>query len=246
MNEMRTLFYKLPRTIAECFRGYNLVWQFLAMIITYGLVISGFDWFYFQSTRGSELALFLFPAVILGGFLPVIVPLLMLAIGSIRKNLRTVNTAWALGQAGIIGLLVSSFYKAFTGRVPPEHIQSTVNVFRRALTGTMPYAPMNTVIDISREFRFGFMRGGIFWGWPSSHTTVAFATAVTVLMLYPKNQRVRYFALLYAVYVGLGVSISIHWFSEVIAGIIFGAIIGVVVGKSFFSRCSIPASPSSV
>jgi hypothetical protein len=26
-------------------------------------------------------------------------------------------------------------------------------------------------------FRFGFWRGGVCWGWPSSHTTIAFAMA---------------------------------------------------------------------
>jgi membrane-associated phospholipid phosphatase len=106
-------------------------------------------------------------------------------------------------------------YKAFTGRVHPP----------RFLT---PAA-----VDISREFRFGFLRGGIFWGRPSSHTTIAFAMAVTLLTLYPENKIARYAALLYALYIGFGVSVTIHWFSDFTAGAIFGTIIGIVVGEGF-------------
>ncbi len=236
---MRTLFYKLPKNIAECFWGYNFILHLLAIAITYVLVTSGFDWYYFTSTRGTILYSFLFPAVILGGLLPVLVPLAILAVGKMRGSLKTINTAWALGQAALIGLLISSFYKAFTGRVQPEHVNSTVNFLSKTFIGRIQPTHIDVAIDISREFRFGFLRGGIFWGWPSSHTTVAFAMAVTLLMLYPKNKMAGYLALLYALYVGLGVSISIHWFSEFIAGALIGTVIGVVAGKSFRERYSV-------
>jgi membrane-associated phospholipid phosphatase len=90
--------------------------------------------------------------------------------------------------------------------------------------------------DISHEFQFGFMRGGVFWGWPSSHTTVAFATMLTLITLYPKNVGLKVVAIIYALYVGFGVSMGIHWFSEFIAGMIIGSIIGVTVGRSFRER----------
>jgi hypothetical protein len=38
-------------------------------------------------------------------------------------------------------------------------------------------------------------------------------------------------ALLYAFYIGLAVSISIHWLSEFVAGAIIGSLIGRVVGN---------------
>ena len=88
-------------------------------------------------------------------------------------------------------------------------------------------------IYISREFSFGFLRCGVFWGWPSSHTTIAFAMAVTLLTLYPENKIVRYPVVFYAFYIGLGVSISIHWFSDFVARAIIGTVVGVVGGKSF-------------
>jgi membrane-associated phospholipid phosphatase len=40
-------------------------------------------------------------------------------------------------------------------------------------------------------------------------------------------------AILYACYVGLGVSMTIHWFSDFAAGAIIGSVIGAVVGKGF-------------
>lgn len=39
--------------------------------------------------------------------------------------------------------------------------------------------------------------------------------------------------LAYAFYVGIGVSATIHWFSEFVAGGIFGSLVGVVVAKKF-------------
>jgi len=212
---MPAFAYNLPKNIMKCFRGYNLLWHLLAIILTYFIVTSGFDCLYFESTRSALLQSLLFPAVRLGSRLPIIVPFALYAFGIIRKNLKAISTANALGQAVIIGLIISSFYKAFTGRVHPP----------RLLT-------LDT-IDISREFRFGFLRGGVFWGWPSSHTAIAFAMAVTLLMLNQKNKVVRYLAIFYAFYIGLGVSISIHWFSDFVAGALIGTAIGVVVGSSF-------------
>ncbi len=200
----------------KCFRGYNLLWHLLAIILTYVIVTSGFDWLYFKSARSSLLQSLLFPAVRLGSRLPIIVPLALYAFGKVRNNLKVISTAYALGQSAIIGLLIASFYKSFTGRVHPP----------RLLT--------QDIIDSSREFRFGFLRGGVFWGWPSSHTTIAFAMAITLLMLYPKNKIVKYLSIFYALYIGFGVSISIHWFSDFLAGAIFGTVIGVAVGNSFY------------
>jgi membrane-associated phospholipid phosphatase len=216
LNSMPGFLYKLPQNFAQCFKGHNLLWHFLAIALTYIIVTSNFDWYYFISAQKPLLRTFLFPAIRLGMILPVVVPLLLLAIGILRKNLKIKNTAFALGQAAMLGLGISSFYKALTDRIPPPHF------FGQGV-------PVNT----SHGFQFGFLRGGMFWGWPSSHTTVAFAMAVALWELYPENKLVRYAALLYAFYVGIGVSIRIHWFSEFIAGAIIGSVIGAVVGKSF-------------
>jgi membrane-associated phospholipid phosphatase len=212
---MSTFFYNFPKNILKCFRGYNLLWHLLAIMLTYVIVTSNLDWFYFRYSRSTILQSVFFLAVRLGSRMPIIAPLVFYASGKVRKNWRTLSTAGALGQSALIGLLVASFYKAFTGRVHPPRFLA------------------QDAVDISRDFRFGFMRGGVFWGWPSSHTTIAFAMAVTLLKLYPKNEIIKYIAVIYALYIGFGVSISIHWFSDFVAGAIIGTVIGVVVGKSF-------------
>ena len=89
------------------------------------------------------------------------------------------------------------------------------------------------------------MRGGMFWGWPSSHTTVAFAMAAAICKLYPENRLLRYAAILYAGYVGIGISMTIHWFSEFVAGVIIGSVIGAVVGKSFHHHSAIVGTESA-
>jgi len=40
-------------------------------------------------------------------------------------------------------------------------------------------------------------------------------------------------ALAYAFYIGIAVSMTIHWFSDFVAGAIIGTVIGLVVGTSF-------------
>jgi membrane-associated phospholipid phosphatase len=212
---MRGFFFNLPGNIMKCFGGDNIFWHLLAIALTYILVTSGFDWLYFTSSRSDLLITLLFPAVRLGGRLPLIAPLTLYISGKVSRNVKAVNTAYALGQSVLLGLLTAASYKAFTGRAHPP----------RSLTPA--------TVDISREFRFGFLRGGVFWGWPSSHTTIAFAMTVSLMIMFPKNKSVRYLAVLYALYIGFGVSVTIHWFSDVVAGSIIGTVIGIVVGNSF-------------
>jgi len=222
-DSIKVLFYRSPLNIARSFWKFNLALHLAAIFLTYIMVTSGFDRAFFDSARNAlYFQTILFPAVMLGGLVPIIVPVALYFIGRKRNKPRTTNTAFALGQAVIISMVVSSVYKAMTGRVPPQEF------FRN---GPLP--------DISGEFQFGFLRGGIFNGWPSGHATTAFAMALVLIKLYPDNKRIRYLALAYAIYVGFGISTNIHWFSDFVAGIFIGTGIGLTVGKSFWERyCS--------
>ncbi len=169
-DSLLNLFYKLPKNLVRCFSGYNFSWQILAMVLTYILAVTGFDWAYFQFFRHTFLYTFSFSAAVLGSILPILVPGFLFIDGRIKKDPEKLNAAFALGQAAILASFVSSFYKALTGRMyPPQFLDS---------------------IDISKVFRFGFLRGGVFWGLPSSHSAIAFATAVAFIMRYPKNKTV--------------------------------------------------------
>lgn len=209
---MKQFLVTLPRNVLACFQGRRICWHLAAVLLTVVLVLSGADWHYYLATRNPALRHWMFPAVILGMFLPICLPLLLLGAGFLARQPRVTLVGWALGQAVVLGSLISSAYKAFTGRTHPAHVVGA---------------------DISRVFHFGFLRGGVFWGWPSSHTTIAFAMAVTVFVFFPKQRWLGCLAILYALYVGVGVSMTIHWLSDFVAGTIIGSVIGSVVGRSF-------------
>ena len=239
------LFYRLPETIASIYKGKNILWQFLAVAATYAIVATGFDWYYFQATRDIPTWIFM-PAVALGGILPIIVPLCILAFGAIRKSVRTIMTGWAIGQAALVGFLISCVYKAFTGRIPPPETfsglaRATVNVGGTAgkIIEKITQAAANTATDAvantSGAWQFGFLRGGVFWGWPSSHTMVASAMGAAIFALFPDHKYARWLGLVWALYVGLSISVSIHWFSEFVAGAIMGTVVGLAIGKAFLA-----------
>jgi len=122
----------------------------------------------------------MFPPSIIGGLVPIVLPLILLAVGSLAGNVRTRQTAFAVGQSRSSAGWSPPHTKAITGRVHPAQ---------------------DVGPDLSHLFRFGFLRGGVFWGWPSSHTTIAFAMAVTVFTLFPKRRWLGYVAIIYALYV---------------------------------------------
>ena len=202
----------LPHNIIGTFKGWKITVHIVAAVLTLILITSGFDWLYFQSTRGPELRLWMFPAVIIGQRVPMVLPLLLLLTGILLEHAKTIRIACAIGQAALIGWFISSCYKAVTGRDALPHTVRT---------------------DTSHIFRFGFLRHGIFWGWPSSHTAVAFAMAVTLFILLPRKKWLGTAAIIYALYIGVGVSMTIHWFSDFAAGVLIGTAIGLTVGKRF-------------
>jgi membrane-associated phospholipid phosphatase len=223
MGAVSGLFYRLPQNVIAIFGGRNLLWHAAAIAWTIVIVTSGGDWAYYRWTRPGAFFVLARPALGLGMLMPVLWPLALLVSGVALKNRRLITTAWALGQAALLAYLITSCYKAITGRRPPPFHGHFGTL---ALDGT-------ALTDSSHGFQFGFLKGGIFWGWPSGHTTVAFSMALCLIILYPKNKIIVFCALVYAFYIGLAVSVTIHWFSEFAAGAIIGSVIGMTVGRSF-------------
>lgn len=182
------------------------------------LMFSGIDWWW---ARLSWRYLFLqyvgIPSVFIGMILPVALPLYFYLT---RKNqpgngvLATVSFRaflWAWG--------LSTFLKAFTNRVARE-----------------PFEDLGTT-DFSQQFRFGFLQGNNLWeslieGFPSGHTMTAFAMSFAILPFLTSN-RSKVWAIVYAVYIGLGVSVTVHWLSDAVTGALIGYMIGdFVVSKA--------------
>src|ERR1700709_1966079 len=99
-----------------------ILWHVVLIALTFLLVLSGFDWFYFNATRSPLLWELMIPSAPLGALVPLLLPLILIISGFIISHDRMRLTGWAIGQAELIGSLLSSTYKALTGRVHPEQI----------------------------------------------------------------------------------------------------------------------------
>ncbi len=212
-----TVFYHIDKHIVGSFKfnyGLNCV---IGCAGTYGIIKSGFDWkwerYSYNNNWVSNAGM---PSVVIGGLLPFALPLGLYIYGRNCEDSKLQVTGLAIGQAAILGLTISSGIKAFTGRSGPE-------IFNNS----------SATKDFSDDFKFGFLRRGAFQGWPSSHTTVAFAMATALIELYPDNLSLRIISLSYASLIGLGVSTNIHWFSDAFAGAFIGYAIGKSVGQGF-------------
>jgi len=183
---------------------------------SYGIVKSNTDWEIFKFMNEHEAIGYAgFSGVIVGGLTPLVLPLGLYYYGKANSNNELQNTALALGQAAIISYFISSGYKAITARRGPDVFDN------------------ENKTNYSEDFKFGLFNRGVFDGWPSGHTTTAFAMAFTLRELYPENETIQIGSLIYAVFIGLSVSTNIHWFSDAFAGAFIGYAIGKTVGNGF-------------
>lgn len=232
MQEKPTLFRDFWRNMLDSFRGLNIVFYLLAIFLTAGLVYFGADaaWFKFFSDNP-----YLQRALMSAAFLGMAVPLIGLTIAYFtarkKRNEKILTTILLMAQAALSALIISSVFKAFTGRVPPELFSTVSSVASQA------------GID---GFRFGFLRGGIFYGWPSGHAIVAFAMALSLIYFFPDKKWLKIIAILYALFISFGVSATIHWFSDAVSGALMGATIGIAVGKSFFRAFGQSTDPVAI
>jgi membrane-associated phospholipid phosphatase len=60
--------------------------------------------------------------------------------------------------------------------------------------------------------------------------------SVALIVLVPRMPLLRFSALVYAFFIGLGVSFGIHWFSDFVAGAIIGSVIGVAVTRPLLKK----------
>jgi membrane-associated phospholipid phosphatase len=199
---VRAFMHRLPHRLAACYAGYRWVWHLVAVVLTAALVLSGADWWFFAHTRDILLSLVIIAG--LGGFImPFAVALGLYATG--RKRAGVV-----FGQASFLGWFITSFYKVFTGRTQPEFITHA------------------QAADYTHAFNFGLLKHGIFFGWPSSHAATAVAGAVALWLVW-RNTAGRVAIVAWAAVVCAGAAIGFHWLSDVVAGVIIGAVAGYAV-----------------
>ncbi len=189
------------------------------IISTAGLAYSGFDWAYLVFVLHAVPYGLILTADLLGFIIPVFLPLTLWGVALVRRTALWRTLAAATSYAVILGFSLSVILKALTGRTSPPHFHH----------GEI----MGALVDNSRAFNFGFMNEHVIGGWPSSHTTIAFALATTLSLLLPPRFYVRAILFSVALFIGVGVTFGYHWVSEFVAGACLGVAIGLVVGKHY-------------
>jgi membrane-associated phospholipid phosphatase len=209
------LFYHLDRHLLGIYSMTDALYQLATIPITYALIKTGADWQWNNYAYNHGLSSS-FAAAEAGTIAPVLIPLSLYFYGWSTDNRDLEVTGLAVGQSALLAVGIASFYKALTGRRPPND--------RDVPRGGTDY---------SSDFHFGFLRRGAYDGWPSSHTMVAFAMASTLNSLYPDNLILSVISYTCASFIGIGVSTNIHWLSDVVAGGLIGYTIGKTVGEGF-------------
>ena len=229
------LFGNFGNNILDSFRGDNVSLHLSAIAATAVLVNGGVDYdveHYFN--QHPEYGSWAHPAVFTGEFLPFIAGGSLYAYAKIRNDNETLGASFAVLQASLIEFLYNSTLKAITGRPHPD------------------WRSVSDMDSLSRAFRFGFLRGGAFWGWPSGHTAATMAVVSALTNYYPDKTWLKVAGFGLVAYTMFGVSAnnrgSMHWFSDAVAGALMSYAVGSTVGKyyrRFYSgQTQSPANPT--
>ncbi len=235
-NVNLSVFGNFGNNILHSFIGRNLDYQLAAVVVTPPIVSSDLDYriehFFNQHPAYGKWA---DPVPYTGELLPFIAGGSLLAYAGLEHNDEVLGASFAVIQASIIELMDNIALKAITGRPAPN--------WRR-------HSSMDA---LSEEFRFGFLRGGIWNGWPSGHTGATMAVVSALTSYYPHSTWLKiagYGLVAYTMYAVSSVDRgSMHWFSDAVAGAFMAYAIGSTVGsyyrRVYSSITGNPYDPSS-
>jgi membrane-associated phospholipid phosphatase len=157
------------------------------------------------------------PGMMMGTFFPILVPGYMYFFSD---NRALNNTGAVAVQATAVAFLYNNILKAISAR---EHPDAELNSGER-----------------SRDFKWGFFRRGVFYGWPSGHSMTNAAMAMSIASYNRDKPLVVAGCALYAGYIAtsmvLGAKGEAHWFSDAVAGTLMGASIGWYIGSVFYKE----------
>jgi len=200
---------------------YNYGINFIgAGLGTWAFIETDIDWEWrniaYNNTRLSNLGR---PGLYIGYVVPVLTPIFTYTLGRFTDDEKLQITGMALVQTLMLSLAVSTPLKMVTGRALPG-IVTELDHTRNPRTD-----------NFSNEFNWFDMNP--IGGWPSAHTTNAFAAAATISEIYYENIWLKAGVFSYAALIGFGVTLDVHWASEALAGALIGYAIGSTVGKSY-------------
>ena len=198
--------------------GWPLGFHMLGGALTYRLSMEDKDLMVARfAARQNEVAfgIAFTPGMAMGTFFPFLVPGYMYFISS-NKALN--NTGAVAAQATAVAFLYNNILKAISGRAHPD--------------------AENNNGELSRDFKWGFGRRGVFYGWPSGHSMTNASLAMSITSYNRDKPLVVAGCGLYAGYIAtsmvLGAKGEAHWFSDAVAGTLMGASIGWYIGSVFY------------
>ena len=209
--------------IVNSFKGNNIYFHLAGAASTAILVTTDADYYihkYFN--EHEEFGNVTSPAIHYAMYFPFVIGGSLFAYGKIKKDDEAVGASYAVLQSTIIAFSYNSLLKAITGRPNPD------------------WRHTENMSALSKTFRFGFLRGGVFWGWPSGHTSSTMAVVSALTSFYPDKTWLKVVGYSYVAYMVLGVSSlnrgGMHWFSDAIAASLMSYAIGSTVGKYYRSK----------
>ncbi len=213
-------FTRLTVNAVDCFSGTNLILHGSAFASTFILVETKADCALHNAIAGSDhFQDIAGPAAYIGYLAPVVIAGGLYAGGWLNSNNREIAAGSAALQALLVAFSYGTVLKAVTGRPGPEPGE---------------YVSSH---DPSRKFRFGLLRGGIHYGWPSGHAMTNVAVVSALFSFYDDNVLLRIAGFCYLGYLLGGVLLhehnTMHWSSDILAGTLMGYSIGSTIGKNF-------------
>jgi membrane-associated phospholipid phosphatase len=216
-------FGNFGNNIVNSFKGNNLYFHLAGVAATAVLVTSDADYYvhkYFN--EHEEYGNATSPVIHYATYFPFVIGGSLFVYGKLKKDDEAVGASYSVIQASIIAFGYNTLLKAITGRPNPD------------------WRHTEDMSDLSKTFRFGFLRGGIFWGWPSGHTSSTMAVVSALTSFYPDKTWLKVVGYSYVAYMMLGVSSvnrgGMHWFSDAIAASLMSYAIGSTVGKYYRSK----------
>ena len=224
------LFGNIGNNIVNSFKGDNVYLHLAGIASTVLIVTTNTDYyvhnyFYEHENLGNAAM----PLIHYAIYIPFVTGGSLYAYGKLNKDDRAVAASFAVFQSSLVALAYNSLLKAITGRPHPDWQDST------------------DMKSLSKTFRFGFLRGGVWWGWPSGHTSSVMAVVSALTNFYSEKTWLKVAGYSLTAYMMLGVSSlhrgGMHWFSDAVAATFMSYAIGSTIGKYYrskFSKTNVP------
>jgi len=212
-----SLFSNLGDNLYHSFIGCNTLLHLGAAAATIIMVDQDWDYLIYKRAESyRRYRKYFTPVVYSGATLWLVISTPLLVYGYVHKSDDALGAAFAVLQSTLISITYTTIVKGLTGRPGPE---------------ARWYEDMRAR---SRIFRFGFLRGGVFNGWPGGHTLVTTATLAALMSYYPDKWWIKIIGFAIIAYTAVGMTMTrAHWMSDNIAGFLMGYAIGSTVGSSF-------------